>query len=123
MYDPGKILTWLAENFQSMRASRRKTSAALVGGAMKMQGTGVHSPFCGSPQKADFEDGTKGLKVEAEADAMQTLPDICPACVTPVIIADRGFGNARWRSQIQKWGYLRGICSGASCRLGCVSSG
>ncbi len=32
MCDPDKIVTWLAENFRSMHASRRKTLAALVGG-------------------------------------------------------------------------------------------
>ena len=41
MYDPSKIVTWLAENFQPIRGSRRKTLAALVASAMKMQGTGV----------------------------------------------------------------------------------
>ena len=41
MYDPSKILTWLDENVQSMRKSRSKTLAAIVSGAMRMQGTGV----------------------------------------------------------------------------------
>ncbi len=180
MYDPDKIVTWLAENFHSMRASRRKTLAALVGGAMKMQGTGVlalgramegdafakhrikrvdrflgnerlemtavfqglFDALCGldrrpvilvdwtdrheyeqlvfalskngralpllwvTVKKTEFEAGTNGLKIAAETHALQTLKDICPARVTPVIIADRGFGNARWLSQVQKWGWL-----------------
>lgn len=40
MYDPSKILTWLEEKVQ-MRQSRRKSLAALVSGAMRLQGTGV----------------------------------------------------------------------------------
>ena len=40
MDDPSKILTWLEEKVQ-MRQSRRKTLAAIVSGAMRMQGTGV----------------------------------------------------------------------------------
>jgi hypothetical protein len=179
MYDPRKIVTWCEENFQSMRGSRRKTLAALVGGAMKMQGTGVlalgramqgdafakhrikrvdrflgnsgvevnaafsalFSALRGSHKrpvvladwtdrrayeqlvfalskngralpflwvtikKADFEDATKGLKIQAEEDALALLKALCPAGVRPVIIADRGFGNARWLGQIQKWGW------------------
>ena len=41
MLDPSKIVTWFDENFQLVRRSRRKTLASVVGGAMKMQGTGV----------------------------------------------------------------------------------
>ncbi len=63
MCDPDKIVTWLAENFQSMRASRRKTLAALMDGAMKMQGTGVL----------------------VLGRALQTLKDICSARLTPIL--------------------------------------
>jgi len=35
------ILHWLMENVESMRQSRRKTLAAIVEGAMQLQGTGV----------------------------------------------------------------------------------
>lgn len=41
MYSPSKILTWLEENVQSMRHSRRKTLAAITSGAMRLQGCGV----------------------------------------------------------------------------------
>ncbi len=41
MYSPTKILTWLEENVQSMRHSRRKTLAAIVSGAMRLKGCGV----------------------------------------------------------------------------------
>lgn len=40
MYDPSNILSWLEENVH-MRQSRRKTLAAIVSGAMRLQGTGV----------------------------------------------------------------------------------
>ena len=41
MYSPSKILTWLKENVQPMRHSRRKTLAAITSGAMRLQGCGV----------------------------------------------------------------------------------
>ena len=41
MYDPDSILAWLDENVEGMRRSRKKTLSAIVGGAMRMQGTGV----------------------------------------------------------------------------------
>ena len=41
MYDPESILTWLEGNVEGMRLSRMKTLSAIVGGAMRMQGTGV----------------------------------------------------------------------------------
>ncbi len=41
MYDPSTILTWLEEDVLSMQRSRIKTLAAIAGGAMQMQGSGV----------------------------------------------------------------------------------
>lgn len=41
MYDPDSILAWLEGNVESMRRSRAKTLAAIVSGAMRLQGTGV----------------------------------------------------------------------------------
>jgi hypothetical protein len=41
MYDPDQILAWLMVNVQSMRQSRRKTLAAIVGAALLMKGVGV----------------------------------------------------------------------------------
>ena len=41
MYDPEAILSWLEEKVYGMRRSRAKTLAAIVGGAMRMQGSGV----------------------------------------------------------------------------------
>ena len=40
MYDPSMILPWIDANVQ-MRRSRKKTLAAIVSGAMRMQGAGV----------------------------------------------------------------------------------
>ena len=179
MYSPSKIVTWLKENFQPMRASRLKTLASIVSGAMKMQGVGVLAlgramedetfakhrikrvdRFLGNGQievrtvfeglfnvlrgkhktpvvlvdwtdrhaykqlvfalskngralpflwitikKADFEDATHGLEIEAERQALALLRTLCPSQVAPIIIADRGFGNSRWLSEIEKWGW------------------
>ena len=41
MYDPDNILTWMTDNVEGMRLSRMKTLAAIVSGAMRMQGSGV----------------------------------------------------------------------------------
>jgi len=41
MFDPSKILTWLEQNVQSMRRSRMKTLAAVVGAAVLMKGVGM----------------------------------------------------------------------------------
>lgn len=182
MYDPSKILTWLEEKVQ-MRQSRRKTLAALVGGAMRLQGAGVlalgramYGPakakhrikrvdrFLGNPQlevdaisealfhqlrprhgrvlvladwtdRHDFQqlvlalprsgralpffsitvqkgDGSgehTGLMIEAETLAMATLERFCGDTITPVIIADRGFGNTRWLGESTKrgWGFVQ----------------
>ena len=179
MFDPGKILTWLDENFQSIRRSRRSALAAIVFGAMQMQGTGVLAlgramtgptcakhrikrvdrflgneqietdalasglfhllrgrqrrpvvlvdwtdrkrykqlvfalskdgramPFlCLTIEKGDFEDATEGLEIDAEREGLRRLEAMCPPGVTPLIMADRGFGNARWLGDIQKRGW------------------
>ena len=41
MYDPSNILAWFEEKVEGMRRSRMKTLASIVGGAMRMQGSGV----------------------------------------------------------------------------------
>ena len=41
MYDPAHILSWLEEKVEGMRRSRAKTLASIVGGAMRMNGSGV----------------------------------------------------------------------------------
>ena len=52
-----------------------------------------------------FEDETEGAKIAAEQQALDQLRAMCPSNVHPIIIADRGFGNERWISQIAKWGW------------------
>lgn len=180
MYAVSKIVCWFEENFQSIRASRRKTLANIVAGAMKMTGSGVLAlgrampgetfikhrikrvdRFLGNDQlemktlfgglfnalrgtnkspvvlvdwtdrraykqlvfalskngralpflwvtiqKAELEASTQGLEIQAETQALALFAKLCPPSVRPILIADRGFGNARWLSEIQKWGWL-----------------
>lgn len=192
MYDPSKILTWLEEKVQ-MRQSRRKSLAALVSGAMRLQGTGVlalgramQGPakakhrikrvdrFLGNAQveidavsealfhalrpiqgpvmvladwtdRHDFQqlvlafprngralpfysitiekgDGSgahEGLMREAETTAIETLARFCADTITPVIIADRGFGNARWLAEIANrgWHYVQRLACNHSVNV------
>jgi len=179
MFDQSKILTWMDENFQSVRRSRRSAMAAIVYGAMQMQGTGVLAlgramsgpvsakhrikrvdrflgneqietdvlhcglfhllrgaqrrpvilvdwtdrkrykqlvfalskdgralPFlCLTIEKGDFEGSTEGPEIDAEREGLCRLAALCPGNVSPIIIADRGFGNARWIRDIQNRGW------------------
>lgn len=187
MYDPSKILTWLEENVQSMRQSRRKTLAVIASGAMRMQGTGVLAlgramegpakaknrikrvdrflgnsdvevdavsealfhqlrpgsgpvvvladwtdrhdfqqlvlalprdgralPFyCITVEKGDGSGKHEGLMIEAEATALDALGRMCADAITPIIIADRGFGNTRWLGDIQNrgWSFVQRLAS------------
>lgn len=52
-----------------------------------------------------FKAETTGVKIRAEREALARLHAMCPGDVRPVIIADRGFGNARWIGDVQKWGW------------------
>lgn len=49
---------------------------------------------------------TEGVKIEAEQRALDEVRALCPPNVRPIIIADRGFGNARWIGDVQKWGWF-----------------
>ena len=178
MYDPNTILTWLEENVH-MRQSRRKTLAAIAGGAMRLQGAGVlalgramQGPakakhrikrvdrflgneqvevdalsealfhqlrpksgqvvvladwtdrhdfqqlalalprdgralpfFCVTVKKGDGSGDHEGLMIQAESLALEMLAKFCGSDIAPVIIADRGFGNARWLNDIAKRGW------------------
>ena len=178
MYDPSNILAWLEEKVQ-MRQSRRKTLAAIVSAAMRLQGSGVLAlgramfgpakakhrikrvdRFLGNGQlevdavsealfhqlrpvsgpvvvladwtdRHDFQqlvlalprngralpfysitvkkgDGSgthDGLMIKAEAEALDILAEFCGDDITPIIIADRGFGNTRWLEDIAKRGW------------------
>lgn len=61
--------------------------------------------YCTTVEKGDGSGAHDGLMVQAEAQALDALAWMCGAAVTPVIIADRGFGNTRWLEEIQKRGW------------------
>jgi hypothetical protein len=52
-----------------------------------------------------FGTESPGILIKAEREALRQLHAMCPPGVTPIIIADRGFGNARWIGDVTKWGW------------------
>lgn len=46
-----------------------------------------------------------GVLVRAEEQILRELHAMCPEGVKPIVVADRGFGNERWISEIAKWGW------------------
>ena len=48
---------------------------------------------------------TKGTLVQAEQEILRQLHAMCPDSVKPIIVADRGLGNARWIGDVAKWGW------------------
>ena len=52
-----------------------------------------------------FNAETQGVKIAAEREAIEQFHAMCPSDVRPIIIADRGFGNERWISDVAKWGW------------------
>jgi len=46
-----------------------------------------------------------GSMIEAEQRILACLQVICPQGREVIIVADRGFGNTRWVTDIQKWGW------------------
>lgn len=62
--------------------------------------------YCITIEKGDGSGAHEGLMVQAEAMALDILAKFCGLEIIPVIIADRGFGNARWLSDIQKRGWF-----------------
>jgi len=60
-------------------------------------------------RKGRGEEEDKGVMVAAERRGLEMLARMCPADVRPVIVADRGFGHARWLGDIQKrgWGFVQ----------------
>lgn len=94
MYDPSKILTWLEEKVQ-MRQSRRKSLAAIVSGAMRLQGTGVLAlgRAMEGPAKAkhrikrvDRFLGNEQVEVPAISEAL--FQQLRPATGPVVVLAD-----------------------------------
>jgi len=47
----------------------------------------------------------EGEVVRAEKDALATLARLAPAGRPLVLVADRGFGHARWLDDVQNWGW------------------
>lgn len=71
-------------------------------------------PFvCITVPKSQTAGEQEGAMVAAEAKAMQLLEGFCPSGRTPILIADRGFGNARWLSESQKrgWHFVQRLAS------------
>lgn len=63
-------------------------------------------PFlCLTIRKGTSEQENKGAMRAAETEALEMLERICPPGITPILIADRGFGHARWLGDIQKRGW------------------
>lgn len=56
-------------------------------------------------EKGDLEAPNAGPEIDAERAALDLFASLCPPQVTPILIADRGFGNARWLADIQKRGW------------------
>ena len=94
MYDPSKILTRLEEKVQ-MRQSRRKTLAAIVGGAMRLQGVGVLAlgRSMGGPAKAKHrikrvDRFLANPQVELDALSEALFHQLRPATGGVVVLAD-----------------------------------
>lgn len=95
MYDPSNILTWLVENVQPMRKSRIKTLAAIVSGAMRMQGTGVlalgramDGPVSAKHRikRVDRFLGNEQVEVDAVSEAL--FHKFRPLCGRVIVLAD-----------------------------------
>ena len=52
-----------------------------------------------------FGTESKGALIQAEQEILHHLHAMCPPGVRPIIVADRGFGNERWISDVAKWGW------------------
>lgn len=61
--------------------------------------------YCITVEKGDGSGKHDGLMIEAEEMALDALDRFCGDEITPVVIADRGFGNTRWLGQITKRGW------------------
>lgn len=95
MPDVSSILTWLEENVQEMRQSRRKTLAAIIQGAMKMQGVGVlalgHSMEGETAAKHRIKRVDRFLgnaQVELEALFKSLFLACCPPRGEVIVLAD-----------------------------------
>jgi len=56
-------------------------------------------------EKGDASGMHAGLMIKAEEQALEMLSQMCGGEICPIIMGDRGFGNARWLGEVQKWGF------------------
>ncbi len=52
-----------------------------------------------------FGTESEGALIQAEREILRDLHAMCPPGVTPIIVADRGFGNERWIRDVTNWGW------------------
>lgn len=67
-------------------------------------------PFlCITVPKSETAGEHAGAMIAAEARALEMLAGFCGPRRTPIVIADRGFGNSRWLAEVQKrgWGFVQ----------------
>lgn len=102
MYSRASIVSWLNENVQPMRKSRRKTLGAIVFSALLMKGIGVlalgraMAVLCISVVKGSIAQRQEGSMIRAEHAALDMLERMLPEGRRPILVADRGFANSRW---------------------------
>lgn len=81
----------------------RQTHQQLV---LALSRNGRALPFiCITVPKSETAGEQEGAMIAAEKRALELLASFCPAKRTPILIADRGFGNTRWLDEIQKRGW------------------
>lgn len=56
-------------------------------------------------RKGTTEEENKGAMVQAEKQALEMLARMCPNDIHLILVSDRGFGNARWLSDIRNRGW------------------
>lgn len=81
---------------------------------MALPRNGRALPFlCITVPKSDVKGEQEGAMVEAETRAMEMFAAFCPTGRTPILIADRGFGNSRWLEESRKrgWHFVQRLAS------------
>lgn len=61
--------------------------------------------YCITVEKGDGSGAHAGFMVSAEGMALEALGQFCGDEINPIIIADRGFGNVRWLTDIANRGW------------------
>ena len=81
----------------------RQTHQQLV---LALSRNGRALPFvCITVPKSETAGEQEGAMIAAEKRALEVFASFCPPARTPILIADRGFGNSRWLGEIQKRGW------------------